>query len=532
MTPTSSAYAPRRPTWNRVAAALGSGLLAGLCFPPVDLGPVVLVALVPLLWAWRGARPVHAALYGFVFGLGCYGVVLPWVRYFGVVAVVPLVATMAAAIALVGLLVALLARRGVCSPLLTAATWVVLEALRGRWPLGGFPWADLGVALHGVPAARALASIGGTLLVTFVVVAVNGFLLDGALAARRNTRLADGSLAARRDTRLADARSQADARSRPLRDLALAGVGLVTIFAVVAVVGVTRFEPRVTGHLHIALLQGDDEELSLAEQTTQPLTQKHLALADQLHGHYDLVVFPESALDTDPQTDPELRQRIAELAARHGTSVLVNARTPGTNGQVRNSNLMYGPDGRLQGVYSKQHLVPFGEYVPWRHELGFISELRQIPYDFQAGRRRRLFRVAGHRVGSVICFESAFGPLVRDDVRDGAEAIVVSTNNRSYRRSGNSEQHLALSQMRAAETARPVLQASVSGISAVIDADGTVHDKTGLFESAVVRDTIATTTGETLYVRFGDWVVLLSALALVAATVVAVVRPRRAAAVT
>ena len=92
-------------------------------------------------------------------------------------------------------------------------------------------------------------------------------------------------------------------------------------------------------------------------------------------------------------------------------------------------------------------------------------------------------------------------------MRDGAEAIVVSTNNRSYRRSANSEQHLALSQMRAAETGRPVLQASVSGISAVIDPDGTVRDRTELFEKAIVDTTIVTTTGETLYVRFGDWVV-------------------------
>jgi apolipoprotein N-acyltransferase len=136
-----------------------------------------------------------------------------------------------------------------------------------------------------------------------------------------------------------------------------------------------------------------------------------------------------------------------------------------------------------------------------------------------------MFRVAGHPLGSVICFESAFGPLVRDYVRDGAQLIVVSTNNRSYQRSGNTEQHLALGQMRAAETGRAVLQASVSGISAVIDPDGSVHDRTKLFESAVVTAAVPTSTGETLYVRFGDWVVLLSALALVAVTVVAVRRP-------
>jgi apolipoprotein N-acyltransferase len=95
---------------------------------------------------------------------------------------------------------------------------------------------------------------------------------------------------------------------------------------------------------------------------------------------------------------------------------------------------------------------------------------------------------------------------------------VVSTNNRSYQRSGNSQQHLANSQMRAAETGRPVLQASVSGISAVIDPDGTVHHTTDLFQRTIVDGTIDTATGETPYVRFGDWIVALSALVLLGAT--------------
>ena len=472
-------------------------MLTGLCFPPVGLGPVVLVALVPLLWAWRGARPRHAALYGFAFGVACYGVVVPWIRYFGYVALIPLVVAMAAAIAAVGALVASYATRRLASPFLTAAAWVVLEALRGRWPLGGFSWADLGVALHDVPAARALAGVGGTLLVSYLIVVVNGLVLDLGFALR----------------------------DRTTRAAVLAGIGLVGVVAATVVVDATRFDPTTTGRLRVAMLQGDDEQLPLAEQTNQRLTAKHLALADQLHGRYDLIVFPESALDTDPETDPKLRDQLTAIAAEHGAAVLVNARTRSTNGRYRNTNRMYTPSGKLQGSYSKQHLVPFGEYVPWRDELSFLPELRQVPYDFEPGNSRTMFHVAGHPIGSVICFESAFGPLVRDYVRDGAEMIVVSTNNRSYQRSANSEQHLALGQMRAAETGRPVLQASVSGISAIIDPDGSVHDRTQLFESAVVTASIPTTTGETLYVRFGDWVVLGSALALLVVTVIAIRRP-------
>jgi apolipoprotein N-acyltransferase len=481
----------------RLGASLVAGVLTGLCFPPVGLGPVVLVALVPLLWAWRDARPAHAALYGFAYGIAAYVVVIPWIRYFGYVAIVPLVVAMALAIAGVGALVAAYGRRRLTSPFLTAAVWVVLEAVRGRFPFGGFPWADLGVALHDIPATRALAGVGGTLLVSFVVVAVNGLLLDLGLALRAHTT----------------------------RSALLAGLGVAAILVATVVVDLTRFEPTTTGHLRVALLQGDDEQLPLAEQVNQPLTEKHFALADRLRGRYDLIVFPESSLDTNPESDPQLRARLVALAEEHDASVLVNARTPGDDGQSRNTNLLYTPAGKLQGTYSKQHLVPFGEYVPWRDALSWLPELRQVPYDYEPGASRTLFRAGGHPFESVICFESAFGPLVRDAVRDGAQVVVVSTNNRSYQRSANSEQHLALGQMRAAETGRSVLQASVSGISAVIDPDGSLHHETGLFESRIVTASVPTSTGETLYVRFGDWVVLLSAIAMLVVTVVAIRRP-------
>jgi apolipoprotein N-acyltransferase len=451
-----------------------------------------------LLWTWRATRPRFAALYGLAFGVGCYGVVLEWVRYFGAVAIVPFVLAMALTVALVGAVVAFLAQRGIASPFVAAAAWVVMEAARGRVPLGGFAWADLGIALHDLAPARALASFGGVPLAGFVAVLLAGFLIDLAVAWRAHAR----------------------------RAAVLASAGVAGVLVVTALAQVTRYETRENGHLRVALLQGDDEELTLAEQTMQRLTDDHLALAAKLRGAYDLIVFPEGALDTDPQLDPDLRRELTAIAREHDSSLLVNARTPAGNGNSFNSNLVYDPDGRYQGTYSKQHLVPFGEYVPWRDELSFIGELRQIPYDFEAGDETVVFRVGRHAIGSVICFESGFGPLVRDFVREGAELVVVSTNNRSYRRSGNSEQHLANSQMRAAETGRAVLQASVSGISAVIDPDGTVHDTTGLFEKAIVSTHVATTTGETPFVRFGDWIVWLSLVGLLGATIAALLRVR------
>jgi apolipoprotein N-acyltransferase len=206
--------------------------------------------------------------------------------------------------------------------------------------------------------------------------------------------------------------------------------------------------------------------------------------------------------------------------------VLANAAVPASNGEDFNTNLLYKPDGQLAGTYAKQHLVPFGEYVPFRSLIEWTGVVDRIPNDYSPGDRRTIFRVKDHRFATVICFESAFGPLVREFVRDGAELIVVSTNNRSYRRSGNAAQHVALTQMRAAETGRPFLQASISGITGAIDADGDVRNTTSLFRTTVVTENVTTTKGETPYVRFGDWVPAASAVLLLAAAATARVRRR------
>jgi apolipoprotein N-acyltransferase len=479
----------------RVVAVIVAGFLLAAARPPFDIGPLALVALAPLWWAWRDATPRRAALLGLIGGLAYYGVLVSWAWYFGTVAIAPLVLALAASWAGAGAVVAWLAGRGMRGPWIVAAAWVLFETLIGRVPLGGLSWGEVGYALHGEAAARALASWGGVLLVSYVVVAGSALLTDVVLAAAHR----DGAA------------------------LRLAAAGLAVLVAVVLAGDIARFTPRSTGSIRYALLQGNDKnrELTQAEVDGQYLTRSHLDLASTLRGRYDLVVFPESALDSDPEEDATLRAQLVNVAQAHDADVLANAITVDTHGRSFNTNLLYQPDGTLQGSYSKQHLVPFGEYIPWRSLFGSIGATKQIKTLFTAGHGRQGFRVAGHRVGSVICFESAFGPLVRGFVRDGAEAIVVTTNNRSYRRSANSAQHLDTTQMRAAETGRPVLHASISGITAVFDASGHELEHTRLFHNTVVTGRITTTTGQTPYVRFGDWVVWGSALVLAGAVAAA-----------
>jgi apolipoprotein N-acyltransferase len=339
-------------------------------------------------------------------------------------------------------------------------------------------------------------------LVSFLAVAVNGFVVDAALAGWRSRG---------RD------RPPATALARPL-------AGIVAAFVVAGVAAATLPGLTPTGRLRVALVQGNDRnrDLTLQEIRDRYLVRNHLRLARAITAPVDLIVLPESSLDADPRQDGQLDAALTALAADHHADVLAGGNIPAPHGRLYNSVFHYRPvpadpsgTGRTSELYSKRHLVPFGEYVPWRSELSFIKALQAVPTDYEPGGGPTVFDIAGHRLGALICFESAFAPLARQYARRGADAIVVLTNNRSYRRSANSAQHLAIGQFRAAETGRPLLQAAISGISAVVDHTGRVRGRTRLFDPTVLTGEVATYRGRTPYTVMGEWVVALSAILLV-----------------
>jgi apolipoprotein N-acyltransferase len=497
---------PRRPTVIRLGAVVAAGALSALSRPPFDLGPLACVSLVPLFLAWRSRGVRASAGYGFLAGAVYYGIVCSWIWYFGTVAIIPFVAACAAYWAAAGAVIGWFRTRGVANPFLVAAVWVIADAGVARFPVGGLSWGELGYAFHDLAPARAVASIGGLTFVTFLAVAFNAFVADLVLG------------------------------GRTARQLALAYVGIAAIAATTVLSTVYRSETRNAGVLRVALVQGNDlnRDLTLAEEDARYLPKSHFDLAENIRDPVDLIVFPESSMDEDPRTDRFVHDQLARIAREHDAYVLANATVdaPPDGSKAENLNVLFGPDGEILGTYSKQHLVPFGEYVPLRNLLeDWIPALDDVPRDFVPGKMNGLFDVANARVGSVICFESAFGRQVRDRVRDGAEVIVVSTNNRSYRRSANSDQHVAIGQIRAAETGRPIVHSAISGVTAVIDSDGVVHERTELFDRALVETVVAGRMGQTTYVRYGEWVLWGSIVGVAITALVVLVRRRRAASV-
>jgi apolipoprotein N-acyltransferase len=492
-----------------------SGLLLAAAFPPLDLGPLALVALAPLLWAWRDAGPRASALYGGAAGVAFFGVLVEWTRYFGLVAFVPFILFLSTWWMLAGAVAGWLGRRGLTAAPVLAALWVLVEAGRGRVPFGGFPWGDVGYAFHDWGVARAVAAWGGVPLVSWLAVVVNGLVLDAALAWRRGRRPGWSWRP-----------PSGQVLIRPL-----AGVVAVLL----AALGATAARPHLiaTGRLRVALVQGNDRNRDLTPEEVRDryLVRNHLALASNSTEQVDLIVLPESSLDADPRQDPALDMALSGLAGGRHADVLAGGNIAAPHDRLYNAVFHYTPGstdpanpkgtGRTAELYRKRHLVPFGEYVPWRSELSFIDALQAVPTDYEPGRGPTVFSIAGHRVGALICFESAFAPLARQYARRGADAIVVLTNNRSYRRSANSAQHLAMGQFRAAETGRPLLQAAISGISAVVDHTGRVRARTGLFVPTVLVGEVATYRGRTPYTVLGDWVVIVSAVLLAGGVVAA-----------
>jgi apolipoprotein N-acyltransferase len=456
------------------------------------------VALVPLFVAVYRSTPRRAGALGFVAGCVHFGMLVWWARYFGAVAVAPFVVILSLPWAAACAVIATCRRQGLRSAPLVGAIWIVGEGIIARWPLGGFSWGEIGYAAHDLAALRTLASLGGVALVSGVLVVGNA-ALAGVIVGER--------------------------RVRSLVLLAL--LPMLTIGWWLVAPSTTR-----SGTLRVALVQGNDldRDLTDAEMLAFTLPRKHFELARTIRGPVDLVVFPESAFHPEQIDDPRITTELQATARRLHTWVLANGLHDVEGGaRVLNRNVLYDPSGTLRATYDKRHLVPFGEWVPWRTTLQrWISALERIPRDFRPGTSSPLMTIAGHRVATIICFESAFGHEVRPVVADGAELIVVSTNNRSYRRSANSEQHVGLGQLRAAETGRALVQAAVSGHSAVIEPDGSLRRETPLFENGVLTASVPLRTGQTFYVRMGDWVFWSGLAATVVAFAAASRRSRRA----
>jgi apolipoprotein N-acyltransferase len=496
--------------WVAIGLAFVGGLALDAAFAPLAWWPIAVPATAAILIAVKGQTWRAGLAIGFAAGLGEFVPLLTWLHVVTPLAWVALAIVMAAYVAVLGCGLAMVVQRLPGWPVWTACLWVAEELVRDRWPLGGFSWGRLAFSQGDTPFTG-YAALGGAPAVTFAVA------LSAALLALAALTLIP-----------------AFPRLSSLRVGAGVGAGLAVVAALgVPLLGLAVPRPTDGKTVQIALVQGNvphpgthflgraEDVLNdhLAETAKLTAGVKSGALAQP-----QLVLWPENASDVDPFQDTKAYGEIQAAAKAIGVPILVGAVLQDGPNNVSNTAIVWDPVTGPGERYTKRHLVPFGEYIPWRGLINHLTSLTSlVPQNFLPGHAPGTLTVGPATIADVMCFEVAFDDQVRDGVTHGGQVIVVQTNNATYMHTAETQQQLAMSQLRAVEHGRSVVVAATSGISAVITPNGHVVAKTAELTPAIVDLPVVLRTPLTIADHLGagpEWVLgILGVLSIVAVVV-------------
>ena len=478
--------------------SLCTGFLLIFSFPPFSLYPLAWIAFLPLFEAIEELSPIYAFRMGFfsgcVFFLGIlYWIVHAMVCYGGVslplslVALFLLVLYLALYFALFCYFIKVFSIA--FSPILIASLWVSLEYIRAHF-LTGFPWELLGDSQYNWLSFIQVADIGGVYLLSFLVMWGNASFFQ--CLKKRNRQSYFG------------------------------------LFILVVCLGTTLFygQNRLSfwkkqclispKKINIGIIQGNINQNQKWKPTFQASTVKiyeHLS-KQAVKNHPELLIWPETALPFYFQEISPLRKQILTLVKEIKTSILLGSPAYETGAEgIKYFNRAYliNEQGKIVGYYDKVHLVPFGEYIPCRKWLPFLSAIAPSVGDFSSGKEiQPLFLNGRYSFGVLICFESIFPALSRKVVQRQALFLVNITNDAWFGRTSAPYQHLAMLVLRAVENRRGIARAANTGFSAFIEPTGSIIMQTKLFERSYLTAKLPLIENKTFYTKHGDILVFLN----------------------
>ncbi|MFG2352889.1 apolipoprotein N-acyltransferase [Streptomyces sp. NPDC048521] len=476
---------------RRSAAAALAGALPVLAFPAPSLWWFAYVALVPWILLARSAPTGRRAAYdGWCGGFGFLVAVHHWLLPSLHVFIFLIAALLGALWAPWGWLVrrflggAPAPGRGAAALLVLPSAWLAVELVRSWQGLGG-PWGMLGASQWQVGPALRLASVGGVWLLSFLVVALN--VAAAVLISVRESRVP-------------------------------AVAWVVATAAATSAAWAWAPRPDVDERVRIAVVQPG---VVAGQDSGEKRFEREERLTRRLAGQgVDLVVWGESSVGFDLDDRPDLARRVAALSRATGADVLVNvdARRSDRPG-IYKSSVLIGPDGPTGDRYDKMRLVPFGEYVPARSLLGWATSVGKAAGEDRRRGNEQVVMNVGHglRIGPLVCFETAFPDMSRHLAEDGADVLLGQSSTSSFQSSWAPEQHASLAALRAAETGRPMVHATLTGVSAVYGPGGErLGPWLGTEASTARLYDVPLAHGVTPYVRYGDWPVHGALLVLAA----------------
>jgi apolipoprotein N-acyltransferase len=511
------------PSWpNALLALLGAGLLI-LAFPDFEWWWTAWFALVPLMWAVeREGKAMPSFFLGWLFGIACFFGTVWWltyapIHYASVPAGLAYLLILVACI-LTGLFPALFAailsrllqRFGSWAFLAAPFVWVFTEF--ARYWLTGNDWNAIGYSQAFAGFGMGAASAGGIYLVSFVILVPASLIQLELLSAFGRAEAAVRLKQLGRDGMIQVPTKQASFL-----------IGAFTLFLVLAFLGTYfLFAPRDGGSppptAKVVAIQSDVPMSGLDQLKWSELRSEQFSAAQTKLDRLPtadrqlptVIVLPESPMDFAYEDDREFQQYVRDFTTKNNVSLLFNSAEPDRDtGKYFNSAVMVGPDGKKVAEYDKIYLLPFGEAVPFPFE----GLMPAVVGSFAYGKNYSLMPVGDAKAGVMICFESHFGSLSREYVKQGADVIIEMTNDGYLGPTPVLRQHLANAVFRAVETNRPVIRVTNVGITAYITETGQVLDAAPTYTEATRVWSVSKSDGsQTFYVKYGDWFAWLCTL--------------------
>ena len=449
------------------------------------------VAFVPLFFALNNASAKKSFLLSYLTGVIFWSGSVYWLANVTVFGQILLILYLALYFGLFGLLIARPFAK--CSLLFIPSLWVLLEYLRSHL-LTGFPWALLGYSQYANLPVIQIADIAGVWLVSFLIMFVNVAIKE-ALAKRLRRYL---------------------------------------IFACVLIVldlgyGFLKLNKNESlgESLRISVVQGNiPQELKWNPSSREFVIERYFKLTNEVKSESpDLIIWPEASLPVVPEDEPVYYERLRRYVKSTGYPLLLGAVT-NRGDSYYNSALLLSKEARLLQRYDKLHLVPFGEFIPFRKAFPFLETIAPIG-DITRGREYSLFDIRHqrlkirHQFGVLICFEDVFPELARQFVNRGADFLVNITNDAWFGKSTEAAQHLAASVFRAVENRVNLVRCANTGISGFIDPQGKVFSLVSspggelTFTAGFKTENIFLRAHPSFYGYYGDFLIILCLLCLI-----------------